>query len=62
MVLFAVRERLCQDELRCLARRRKVSALCLLCKIYHRVDHSMNGFLKHFGAVRNYRASAALGE
>ena len=35
-------ERLCQSELCSLALRRKVSALVLLYKIYHRVNHPMN--------------------
>ena len=42
--------------------RRKVSALCLLYKIYHRVDHPMNDCLNHVDAARNTRASAALEE
>ena len=56
-------ERLCAGELCSLAhRRRKVSALCLLNRIYHRVDNLMNGYLNHIVAARNTRASAALGE
>ena len=55
-------ERLCEGEFCCLGHCRKISALCLLCKIYHRVDHSMNKYLKHFVAARNTRASAVLGE
>ena len=55
-------ERLCEGELCSLAHRKKVSALCLLYKIYHRVDHPINGYLNHFLAARNTRASAALGE
>ena len=40
-------ERLCEGELCCLGHRRKVViALCLLYKIYHRVDHPMNKYLK----------------
>ena len=42
--------------------RRKVSELCLLYKIYHRVDLTINEYLNHFVAARNVRASAALGE
>ena len=55
-------EMLWEAELYCFGHRRKVSALCLLYKIYHRVAHSMNEYLSHFVAVRNARASAALGE
>ena len=55
-------ERLCEGELCCLAHRRKVSALCLLYKIYHRVAHLLNGCLNHLVAVRSTNASAALGE
>ena len=40
----------------------KVSAFCLLYEIYHRVDNSMNEYLKHLVAARNGRASATLGE
>ena len=36
--------------------------MCLRYKIYHRMDHPMNEHLNHFVAVRNIRASAALGE
>ena len=52
-------ERLCESELCCLGRRRKVSTLCLLYKIYHRADYSLQEYLHHFVAVRNTRASAA---
>ena len=41
-------ERLCEDELCCLGHRRKVSALCLVYNIYHRVGRPMNKYLKHF--------------
>ena len=54
-------ERLCECELCCLGRRRKTSTLCLLCKIYHRVNHPMNEYLKQFVAARNTSASVALG-
>ena len=54
-------ERLCESELCCLGHRRTVSALCLLNKIYHRMAHSMNEYLKNFVAARTTRASAALG-
>ena len=37
-------------------------ALCLLYKIYHRVDHPLNEYLYHFVALRNTKASAVLGE
>ena len=46
-------ERLCEGGLCCLWHRRKVSALCLLYKIYHRVDHPMSKYLMHFVAARN---------
>ena len=55
-------ERLCESKLCCLGHRRKVTALCLVCKIYHRVNHPMNGHLNHFVATRKTRASAALGD
>ena len=55
-------ERLCEGELCSLAGRKKVSALCFLYKIYHRVDHHMNGYLKYFVAAHNTRALTALGE
>ena len=48
-------ERLCEGELYCLARRGKISALCLLYELYHRVDHSMNGYLNSFVAARQWR-------
>ena len=34
-------ERLCKGELCCLEPKRNVSALCLLFRIYNRVDHLM---------------------
>ena len=37
-------ETLCEGERCSLDRRRKVSALCFLYEIYHRVDHHMNGY------------------
>ena len=54
-------ERLCEGELCFLAHGRKVSALCLLHKMYHRVNHPMNGHLNYFVAAHNTRALAALG-
>ena len=54
--------KLFECEFCCLKHRRKVNALCLLYKIYHTVDHFMDEYLKHFVAVRNTRAPAALGE
>ena len=36
--------------------------VCLLYKIYRRVDHSMNEYLNHFVSARNTTASVALGE
>ena len=61
-VTFGFAESLCEGELCCLGHRRKISAMCLLYKLYHRVDHPINQYLKHFVAARNTRASAALGE
>ena len=55
-------ERLCEDQLCCLRLRRKVSSLWLLYKIYHRTDHPMNEYLKHFVAALSTRTSTALGE
>ena len=37
-LLFAVRYGYCEGELRCLGHRIKVSVLCLLYKIYYRVN------------------------
>ena len=55
-------KRLCEGEYRCLVLTKKISAFSLLYKIYHRVDHLMNEYLKHFVAVRYTRASAILAE
>ena len=55
-------ERLCESALCCLGYIIKVSALCLIYEVYHRVEHRMNEYLNHFVAARNTRASAALGE
>ena len=55
-------ESLCEGELCCLGHRRKVSVLCLLYKIYHRVDHPMNEYLRNLVKARNTTASVALGE
>ena len=55
-------ERWCEGELCNLAHRRKIGGLSLLYKIYHTVDHPMNGYLNHFVAARSTRASTALGE
>ena len=55
-------ERFCEVEFCCLGHQRKVCALGLLHKIYHRVDHPMNKYLNDLVAARNTRASAALGE
>ena len=41
------KERLCDCELYCLEHRR-----CLLYKIYHLVDHSMNKYLHYFASAR----------
>ena len=48
-------EKLGEGELYCLGRRRKVGALSLRYKMYHRVDHPMNEYLNHFVATRNTR-------
>ena len=53
-------ERLCEGELCCLGHGRKISALCLLYKIYLRADHLLHEYLHHFVAARNTRASADL--
>ena len=55
-------KRLCEGELCCLGYRKKVSVLCSLYGIYHRVDHPMNDYLNHFVATRSTRASTALCE
>ena len=55
-------EMLNKSKFCCLGYRRKVSALCLLYKIYHRVHHTMKQYPKPFVVARNTRASAALGE
>ena len=55
-------ERLCEGELCCLRHRRKVSALCLLYRIYHRVYHRMKEYMKHFVVPRNTGALVALAE
>ena len=55
-------ERLCEGELCCLGHRRKISALCLLYKVYHRADHSMHEYLHHFVSAHNARAPAAVCE
>ena len=56
-----VEEKLCEGKLCCLGNGRKISALCLLCKIYHKVGHPSHEYLHHLVAARNIR-SAALGE
>ena len=50
-------ERFIEGKLCCLAHRRKVSNLCLLYGIYHRLDYPMSECLNHFVAARNTRAS-----
>ena len=55
-------EGVCEDELRCLRHRRKVSALCLLFNIYHRADHPLHEYLQSFVTACNTRNSAALCE
>ena len=51
-----------EGELCCLGHRRKVSILCSLYKIYHRVDLPLNDYLNRFVAARNTRTSTALDE
>ena len=53
-------ERLREGELVWLEHRRKVSAVCLLYKIYHRTDHPIHEYLHHCVAARNTQTSAAL--
>ena len=55
-------ETLYEDGLCCLGHKKKVSALRLIYDIYHRVYNPLNGYLNHFVAARNARASAALSE
>ena len=55
-------KKLCEGDLCCLGHRKKVSAFCLLYKIYNGMDHPMNKYLKHFVAARNTRSSVTLGE
>ena len=55
------KKRLFEAEFCCLEHKRKFSAICLLYKIYHRVDHSINKYLNHFVEASNTRVSAALG-
>ena len=52
-------ERLYEGELCCLGHRRKVSALCLLYKIYHRAVLPLNAYVHYFVTTHNTRASAA---
>ena len=51
--------RVCENELYCIGHKRKVSAMCLLYKIYHRADHHLHEYLHHLVVARNTRASAA---
>ena len=55
-------ERLCEGKLCCLRHRRRVSALCLLYKIYHSGDHTISEYPRHVVAARNTKTSAALGQ
>ena len=55
-------ERLCEGEVCCFGHRKKASALCLLYKVYHRVDCPMNEYLNHFMGARNTRVPASVGE
>ena len=61
VVIVRSAARLCEGDRFTLAHRWKVSALCLLYEIYHRVDKPLNGYLNYFVAARNTRALAALG-
>ena len=54
-------EMLCEGELCCVGRRRKVCASSLHYEIKYSLDHSMNEYLKHFVEGRHTRATAALG-
>ena len=54
--VFRSVEGLCKGELCCLCHRRKVRSLCLLYKIYRRVEHPMNEYLNHFVTAYNIRA------
>ena len=58
--VFCSAKVLCEGKLCCLGHRKKVSALRLLCKIYHRADHNLHKHLHHFVAARNTRGQAAL--
>ena len=53
---------MCEGELCCLEHRRKVCALCLVCNMYHRVDHLLHEYLHYFVIALNARGSAALCE
>ena len=55
-------KRFCENKLCCLEHRRKVSVLCLLYEIYHKLDHLMKWYLNNFAAVRNTKSSSAPGE
>ena len=44
-------EKLCEGEVCCLGNRKKVSALCVLDKIYHRVDYHLNKYLNNSIAI-----------
>ena len=57
--IFRSAEKLCEGKLCCLGHERKVSAFCLLYKIYDRVGHPMTEYLNHFFATLNTGASAA---
>ena len=52
-------EGLCEGKLCCLGHRRKVSAMCLLYGINHRVNHQMNEYLKPFVSAHNTRAAVS---
>ena len=55
-------ERVCEGDLCCLGHRRRVSALCLLYKLYPRVDHTVTKYLKRFIASHNTRTLTTLGK
>ena len=62
IVLFAVRKGCVRVNVAGRGDRSKVSALCLLYIIYHRVDHPMNEYMHCFATSFNTRASTTLGE
>ena len=57
-----IAESLFEGDLCCVGNRRRLSAWCLLYKIYPRAGHPLHEYLHQFVAARNTRASAALSE